>query len=243
MFAIRTRDARPNLESIREQDDLRRGRDHRALGVDLLEAGIGQAGLDRDAVRRQERLVDVDLAEGGGGQLAAGTERLGPDDAARHDHGRGRVAHQLHGVGHRGGHDDEVPAATERPGEGERRGAGIEDDGAAVRHQLGGAPADSELLGRVLPETLGGAGLVGGPCGHRATAGPPDDAQLGQPQQVAPDGLVRHAQHLDQVAAANAAARTDQVRDHLESVSRQQLRAAGHPVGHLRTTSCRGRPV
>ncbi len=228
MLAMRTSDARPNLERIREQDDLGRGRDHGSLGIDLLEAGIGQARLDRDAVGGQERLVDVDLPKGRRSQLAAGAERLGPDDAPGHDHRGARIAHQLHGIGDRRGDHDEVATAPERPRQGQRRGTRIEDDRAAIDHQLRRASADGQLLGCMLAESLGGARLVGRPCRDRTTTRSPDHAHLRQSQQVAPDGLVRDAQHLHEVAATHAAAFADEVRDHLEPVGRQQLGAVVH---------------
>ena len=85
----------------------------------------------------------------------------------------------------------------------------------------------------MLPESLGGAGLVQGARRHRATARPPHDAHLGQPQQVAPDGLVRDTQHLHEVAATHAAALADEVRDHLEPVGRQQLGVAARGIRHV----------
>ena len=58
----------PELGVIGEQDDLRRGLDHGPLGVDLLERGVGQAALHRDAVHGDEGLVDVELVEGRRGE-------------------------------------------------------------------------------------------------------------------------------------------------------------------------------
>ena len=90
----------------------------------------------------------------------------------------------------------------------------------------------------MLAQAERGVGLVAGAKRDRATVGPADDPLLGEPRQVAPDGLVRDAERLDEVAAAHAALLPDQVRDDLEAVRREQLlghrpSSCGHRVGGI----------
>ena len=93
-----------------------------------------------------------------------------------------------------------------------RRRAGIDQHRARVRHHARGGAGDQRLAFGILPAALRDRGLHHA-AARRAAMHDVEVALIGEQLQVAPDGLVRDAEDVGELADADRAGRAQALHD------------------------------